>query len=314
MGVLLTVLISVLPPVLFLVWILKFDRIEPEPFSSVLKILILGCLSVFPVAFLEVSLLSLPLFNTGGLIGSGLQSFLVIAPLEEAAKLLVVLLFVWRSRHFNEPNDGIVYTGTASIGFALAENLFYVFEHGLGVGVARALTSIPGHTFTGVLMGYYIGKAKFSRSSENSFVFILKGFLLAWLLHGTYDTFVLSGTAAAFLVIPLVALNFILGIKYLKKGRALSAVQWNKPLPERIETAVSSSKRGCGIVLGRTLLVISGLFWLLVLTGILFGGTGNNYDTTSVIAGSLMITVLPVTTGIILETSLGRKTRSKSGR
>lgn len=270
----------------------------------ILLILLLGSLSVIPVAILEVSLLSLPVFSLPGLAGSGLQSFLVIAPAEETAKLVILLLFVWRSRHFTEPNDGIVYAGTASIGFALSENLFYVFQHGAAVGIARAVTSIPGHTFTGVIMGWYLGKARFGKPGEKRMLDLIKAFLYPWFLHGLYDTFVLSGTAAALLVVPLVILNFVVGTRLLRKGRALSEGRSGDAAPFK----APSSRRGCLKVLGRVLLTLSGLFWLLILLGLLFGTT-EGYDTTSVIYGSVVITFLPVAAGVIIEASLRGKGR-----
>jgi len=303
LGTLITVLLAVTPPVLFLVWILRYDRNEPEPLGMVLRILLLGSVSVFPVALLEAAYLSHPVFSIPSLAGSALQSFLVISPAEETAKLLIVLLFVWRSRHFTEPNDGIVYAGTASIGFALSENLFYVLQHGAGVGIARALTSIPGHTFRGVIMGWYLGQARFDGSGEKRAIGIVKGFLAAWFLHGLYDTFVLSGTSAALLVIPLVVLNFIVGIKLLRKGRALSEGRSVTGSPARVMPA----RGGCLKVLGRALLTLSALFWLLIVLGLLFGGT-EDYDTASVLYGSVVITFLPVAAGVIIEASLrGRR-------
>lgn len=306
MGFVGTVLIAVLPPVFFLAWVLRYDRIEPEPLSSVLKVFLLGCISIFPAALMEAALLQLPAFSSPGLAGSAMQSFLVISPLEETAKLLIVLLFAWKSRHFSEPNDGIVYAGTASIGFALAENLFYVFEHGALVGMARAVTSIPGHTFTGVIMGYFVGIGMFSPSSRERFTFILKGFLAAWFLHGIYDTFVLSGTAISLMVIPLVVLNFVFGIKILKKGRALSAKRQGFSIPERSKPAPSGG--GCRKTLGRTLLTLTLLFWLLMIVGLLFGNMEQEYDPGAVLAGSLILTFIPLTLGIVLEVSV-RKSR-----
>ena len=308
MGFAGTVLIAVLPPVFFLVWILRYDRMEPEPLSSVLKVFLLGCLSIIPAAFMESAMLSLPVFSPAGLTGSALQSFLVIAPIEEAVKLLIVILFIRKSRHFTESNDGIVYAGTASIGFALAENLFYVFEHGALVGMARAVTSIPGHTFTGVIMGYFVGMGMFSSSPRGRSTYILKGFLAAWFLHGIYDTFVLSGTAISLMVIPLVVLNFIFGIKILRKGRALSAKQQGLCIPEIPKLAPSGG--GCRKILGRTLLTLALLFWLLMIVGLLFGDMEQEYDPGTVLAGSLILTFIPLTLGIVLEVSVKKKETS----
>jgi len=82
----------------------------------------------------ELALKGMPVFRGQGLRTSFLVSFLQIAPVEEACKLAVVLLFVWKSPHFYKENDGIVYMGSSALGFALLENIAYVVEHGLGTG------------------------------------------------------------------------------------------------------------------------------------------------------------------------------------
>jgi len=119
MSILFLTLLALAPPIGFLIYILRFDRIEPEPTGFVARMLFLGVLSVVPAALIEGVFLDSSLFTGNGLVQAGLKSFLVIAPVEEAMKLLVVILFAWRSRSFNEPNDGIVYAGAVSIGFAM---------------------------------------------------------------------------------------------------------------------------------------------------------------------------------------------------
>ena len=303
MGILFSVVLAVVPPVLFLIWILRFDKYEKEPLGYVIKILVLGCLSVIPAAMIEVPLLELPVFQSGGFSGAALQSFLVIAPVEELAKLLVFFLFVWRNRNFNEINDGIVYAGTISIGFAMAENVFYVLENGVAVGIARAITSIPGHTFTGVIMGYCLGMAKYSGSKKAGY--ISGAIFIPWFLHSVYDTFALSGTAAVLLIIPMVVFYFVAGKRYLKKGSSLSAEKWlGQPLQEPSPVV---KKTGCRRIFGVSLLVVSALFWILVMVGFAQENDTGTLDLPTVLVGAFLITVLPVTAGVLLTVSGKRK-------
>lgn len=69
-------------------------------------------------------------------------------------------LLLRKNPHFDEKFDGIVYAVCIGMGFAGIENVMYLIdgiEDGswIGIGVSRALFSIPGHFLFAVLMGYY---------------------------------------------------------------------------------------------------------------------------------------------------------------
>ncbi|HDP80533.1 MAG TPA: PrsW family intramembrane metalloprotease [Spirochaetes bacterium] len=221
-------LLAVIPPFAFLFYVMRMDSLEPEPWGYIMKVLLLGGLSCVPAGIAESLLGTIPIFGMGGIVGAFIKSFFLIAPVEELAKLMVVLLFVWKNKNFNEENDGVVYVGTAAIGFAMAENIMYVFQHGMTVGIARALTAIPLHTFSGVIMGYYTGKARFAGDKKKERTLLRKGFLYAYGIHGLYDTFALSGSILGLMILPLVVMLFVVGIRYLKKGRDSSLLRWGK--------------------------------------------------------------------------------------
>jgi RsiW-degrading membrane proteinase PrsW (M82 family) len=219
-------LVSVAPALAFLVLILALDRREPEPLALVLKVIGLGAVSAVAAALVELAVQRIPLFGMPGLAGTAAVAFLQIAPVEEACKLAVVLLYAWRKPAFNEENDGIVYAGASAIGFALLENVIYVATTGLGTGAARAFSAIPLHVFTAVLVGLHVGRARFaaSRAARNGLV--LRGFALAWLVHGLYDLLAMSESALALLLLPLLAGLATFGILALREGRRLSLARW----------------------------------------------------------------------------------------
>lgn len=88
------------------------------------------------------------------------DAFLLAAIPEELAKLIMLWLLLRKNPHFDEKFDGIVYAVCIGMGFAGIENVMYLaggIEDGswIGVGISRALFSIPGHFLFAVLMGYY---------------------------------------------------------------------------------------------------------------------------------------------------------------
>jgi RsiW-degrading membrane proteinase PrsW (M82 family) len=304
--------VSVAPALAFLVLILALDRREPEPLALVLTVIGLGAVSALPAAFLEMVLEGLPLFSLPGLAGAAAVSFIQVAPIEEACKLAVVLLYAWRKPAFNEENDGIVYTGASAIGFALLENIIYVARLGLGTGAARAFSAIPLHVFTAVLVGLPIGRARFSESRAVRNGLVLGALALAWFVHGLYDMLALSGSALALLLLPLLAGLVAFGILVLKKGRRLSLARWGDApaavaAPAPVHTAL---KHRWMPVISRVLLAASAVFWILLVAGLWF--TESGADAGSAVLGGVVLTFLPASIGVILEVAWRKRRRQKS--
>lgn len=316
MSHLLLFILAITPGIVLLLLFMYMDRREPEPAAFVLKIMAFGALGCIPAIIVESVLSGAAIFKTAGFAGAILNSFLRIAWIEELCKLAVVLLFAWKSAHFNEENDGIVYTSAGAIGFAMLENIFYVLSQGFATGVARAVTAMPLHSFTGVIMGYYVGMARFSSDVRKAESLIMKGFLLAYLAHAVYDSFALSGTLLGILVIPFVIGLVLFGIRVLKKGRALSMERWKNEAadeegPVREPGNAGPPASNWRIIVSRTLLTLSGLFWILAMWGAYNDAVADkSLDLGNIVLGCVVITIIPVVTGIILERSHRRARRA----
>ena len=115
-----------------------------------------------------------------------IKAFLVVGLTEEFSKYIIVRYYAQPKKAFDEPYDGIMYAVMVSMGFAATENIMYVLESGYITGILRALTAVPAHATFGILMGYFMGKAKFSK---NRIKLNLLGLLLAVTFHGFYDFF-----------------------------------------------------------------------------------------------------------------------------
>lgn len=231
-------LLIALAPCLFLLWYFyNRDKYEPEPKRKIIKIFLLGAIMVIPAAILEIVLIGVVDAITSGLINIFIASFIIIAPIEELLKFYTVRRWIYRSIEFDEVMDGIVYTVSASLGFATVENIFYVLSQGIGTGIARAFLAIPGHAFFGALMGYYIGRAKFNKEKEKQL--IIKGILLAVVLHGLYDFLLLTKTVLALLVIVLVIVLGLFVRKNLKKAEIQSKQRLEK---EQIDPGLGNVK------------------------------------------------------------------------
>ena len=182
-------LLLAIAPVTIIVFYIYFkDKFEKEPISFLFKNFLLGATtSILITAILGVLVGKIiPLTDTKSILQQFLQAFFVVALVEEFSKYIIVKYFAQRSKEFNEPFDGIVYAVMVSMGFACLENVLYVFQYGITTGITRAFTAVPAHATFGILMGYFMGKAKFSK---NRIQLNLIGLLLATLFHGAYDFF-----------------------------------------------------------------------------------------------------------------------------
>jgi len=177
--------ISVLPVIIILIYIYYKDKYEKEPLGLLLKAFLGGILSA--VATL---LLFLP-FNDFGMeadnivAGALIKAFGWAAVPEEALKFVFLYWIIWKNHNFNEYYDGIVYAVSVSLGFACLENVLYVTQHGITVGITRAFLSVPAHALFGVAMGYYLSLARFTHT--NTSLNLFKSLFYAILLHGIYD-------------------------------------------------------------------------------------------------------------------------------
>lgn len=311
---LLLLILALLPGFLLLYFILFMDRNEREPLSLVIKIMVLGAFSVVPAALIESLLQLLPIYGGGKLLNAATTSFVQAALVEELAKLAVVIFFAYGNKHFNEENDGIVYVGASALGFAMLENVLFVMSQGFIVGIMRSFTAVPLHCFSGVLMGYYVGRAKFSDSPKQEKKNIFKGFFLAFLLHGVYNTLLLTRTPAALLIFPLVIGLIIFAVRIMKKSRARLPVKTAEADAEAEALAqqreflqAHPDKQRWKIIISRTLFTISGLFWLLLMLGIFSNIEQFKSRIFDAILGGIILSFLPIFIGIMLEVSYRRR-------
>ena len=171
-------------------------------------------------------------------------SFAIVAVVEEGLKFVVVWAKPYRSSHFNEVMDGIVYATAASLGFATVENLLYVLGPGggLGVGIVRALVSVPGHVSDSGIMGFYLGLAKpFRNQSEGQERHLMaKGLLIAIALHGSYDALLSLGGIGFVPALAVTLISWVIFLRLTKKALSLSPFRWRTE-PARETPAPSSA-------------------------------------------------------------------------
>lgn len=181
--------IAVLPVIVLAIVIYRQDKYQHEPIGQLVKAFFFGALAIIPAIIMESVL---DIFTPSLPIVQGAYTgFIVAGCSEELCKLLLLRWAIWRSPHFDEYFDGIVYACFVSLGFACFENISYVFQsatfgQAIATGSVRAVLSVPGHFLFGVMMGYYFALAKFDAGHQRKYMML--SFLVPMLMHGTFDS------------------------------------------------------------------------------------------------------------------------------
>jgi len=181
-------LLAVAPAFIIIIYIYIKDKYEKEPKQLLISNFLLGAIVSIVVTTILYFLFGsvFPPFKEKSVFEQFIKAFFMVGLIEEFSKYIIVRYYAQPKEAFNEPFDGIVYAVMVSMGFAVTENIFYVFEGGFEMAIIRAFTAVPAHATFAVLMGYFMGKAKFS---NNRIKWNLIGLFAAVLFHGTYDFF-----------------------------------------------------------------------------------------------------------------------------
>jgi len=222
-------LLAIFPGLAISYSIYRMDKYEKEPWWQLLICFALGVALVWVAfyieRFLETSAYTMTI-DMPPIIMTALVAFVVVAFTEELLKFLALRFYIFPKDAFNEPMDGIVYAVLIAMGFATAENIDYVMQGGWQTGFVRIFTAVPAHGMLGVIMGYFVGRAKFDTYNRGRL--LIRGLLLAIFGHGAYDFFILQEyyPELAGLALVLLFLGYWLSSKLVREH------QENSPFKE----------------------------------------------------------------------------------
>lgn len=132
------------------------------------------------------------------------------AALTEKILALVVIFII----HKQYPNFSILEAMLSAIlyalGFSAVENIFYSSSYGISNSLTRIYFSVPMHLTTCGILGYYLGKVRFSSTKTYKIYFITTGFLISFLSHAIFDIILLSKNNYIYYSAPLLILLVLL--------------------------------------------------------------------------------------------------------
>jgi RsiW-degrading membrane proteinase PrsW (M82 family) len=179
--------LALAPGAAIVLYIYLRDRHEREPFWLLLISFVYGGLSTVITLIISLPVNLLFISRPADILNQFFTAFFKVALIEEFSKFIFVRFVLYYNKNFNEPFDGVVYAIMVGMGFATVENIIYVFQYGFTTGIVRMFTAVPAHAVFAMMMGYFVGKAKFAYRAKlfNSIMALSS----AALFHGAYDYF-----------------------------------------------------------------------------------------------------------------------------
>ena len=214
-----TLLITILPSILIILFFVKSDRF-PEPTSEIIKVFFYGILLCIPAFYINTALNEI--YSNTNISEALIRSFLSAAPVEEVLKFTVLYSLVYKMKDFNEPIDGIVYGVSVSLGFATLENIYYVYvlsdyfgTTSQSLAILRSFSAIPAHGIFGATMGYFFMKYTFIKKENN----LALCMIVPILLHGAYNYFASSIFIISLLIVIISWIVLLRAFSRLKKSQ-----------------------------------------------------------------------------------------------
>jgi len=199
---------ATLPVPIYIMLLLWIDRYESEPLWMLTTAFLWGAVVAVFIAFILNTLNGeiVKAATQNAQIGENFGAVISAPIVEESCKAFILLvLFLWKRDEFDGIVDGIVYAGMVGLGFAMTENvLYYGRAVGGGSGVLtftwilRGMAAPFSHPLFTSMTGIGLG---WSRQSDNGFIKIVMpvlGFMVAILLHATWNGTATYGGPAGF--------------------------------------------------------------------------------------------------------------------
>jgi len=179
--------LALAPGAAIMVYIYLRDKHEREPLGLLTISFLYGGLSTILTMFISWPVNAWILTKEDDVVHQFFNAFFKVALVEEFSKFFFVRFILFYNKNFNEPFDGIVYAIMVGMGFATLENVLYVYQYGLVTGILRMFTAVPAHATFAILMGFFLGKAKFTH--RKVLYFSVLSLFAAAIFHGSYDYF-----------------------------------------------------------------------------------------------------------------------------
>ena len=196
---------------LFSYFYLRNDR-KTKPRRTLLQTFVYGAVVTFPIVLVQYVLTEEHVFTY-----PFVQHVLFTSTLEEFFKWFLLYIAIYHHVEFDDPYDGILYGASISLGFATVENIIYLLSYGVDTAFMRALLPVSSHALFGVVMGYYLGKSKFTHNTKK---YLALALFAPVLLHLVYNGILMLMDTWLYAMIPFMLFLWTFALHKVKMAHA----------------------------------------------------------------------------------------------
>ena len=247
-----SILAAIIPMTLYLIFLWKFDKYEPEPLKLVLLHFLWGASAAIVLGIIGSKLVSIPLqlVITIPEKVSFIQIILVAPIIEELSK--GALLFRTRNdKRFDNLIDGLVYGGAIGLGFGMTENFLYFITFGSSIQnllwliVIRSGFSAVMHGMATSAFGALLSISKYSEE-RNKKLLTVAGLTIAVSIHFIWNfsvSFSNTFLFGIFFIVVIVGIFITVFIFSLKFEESIIRDKLSDEIPERYVPILTSTVR-----------------------------------------------------------------------
>jgi RsiW-degrading membrane proteinase PrsW (M82 family) len=198
LGLLLSILATLIPSLIAIAILWWLDRYEKEPLWLLSIAFFWGAVPTIIMSLVAQLLIDRPLAAIlGHSVFYPLTNMSLVAPLtEETFKGLIILaIFLFYRTEFDGVMDGILYGALVGFGFSIVEDVFYLMgslmeggwgNWGVTVALRVGLYNLNHSLFT-ACTGVGFGLARNTRQWWQKLLFPIAGWIVAMILHGLHN-------------------------------------------------------------------------------------------------------------------------------
>lgn len=201
--------VAIAPGLALLSFFYLRNQMATEP-RNLVHAFVYGAALTFPILFIQYVCQEEHIFTN-----SIIQDVFFTSMLEEFFKWFLLMLMIYHHVEFDDPYDGVLYGVALSLGFATVENILYLLSYGVETALMRALLPVSSHALFGVVMGFYLGKAKFSQLKTER-TWLLLALLIPMILHVFYNTVLLLPGKWDYVIIPFMIFLWLFALRKVK--------------------------------------------------------------------------------------------------